>query len=219
MLNVSETSTQNEGTIERGETKLLLSWDQRAECGRDLSDEVAPQAGSIWVMKMGIRGQWPLRPHSQSVSEAGGGRHLPKQVWCSSTSPDTPLHPWVWIYLSVKWEQGCIFSLWFIQRLKKDNSIKYFVVAIWSISSVQCFATPWTAAHQASQSFAISQSLLKLMSIESVMPSNHLIFCHLLLLCLQYFPASGCFLMSWLFPSGGQSTGASASATVLPMNI
>ena len=213
-------STQNEGTIERGETKLLLSWGQRAGCGRDLSDEVAPQVGSIWVMKMGIRGQWPCRPHSQSVSEAGGGLHLLKRVWYSSTSPDTPLHPWVWICLSVKWEQGCIFALCFIQRLKKNNSINYFVaVVIQSLSHILHFATPWTAARQASRSFTISQSLLKLMFIESVMLSNHLIFCHLLLLCLQSFPASGSFLMSRLFPSGGQSTGASALGSVLPTNI
>ena len=56
------------------------------------------------------------------------------------------------------------------------------------LSHVQPFVTPWTAAHQASLSFTISQSLLKLMSIESVMPSNHLILCHPLLLLLSIFP-------------------------------
>ena len=50
------------------------------------------------------------------------------------------------------------------------------------LSCVRLFATPWTAALQASLSFTISQSLLKLMSIESVMPSNHLVLCHPLLL-------------------------------------
>ena len=49
--------------------------------------------------------------------------------------------------------------------------------------------TPWTAAHQASLSFTVSQSLLKLMSIESVMSSNHLIICHLLLLLSSIFPS------------------------------
>ena len=57
------------------------------------------------------------------------------------------------------------------------------------------------------------------MAIESVMPSNHLILCRLFSFCLQSFPASGSFPMSWLFTSGGQSIGASASATVLAMNI
>ena len=77
---------------------------------------------------------------------------------------------------------------------------------------------PWIAALQVSLSFTISQGLLKLMSIESVMPSNHLILCHPLL-CLQSFPASGSFPVSQFFTSGGQSTGVSASASVLPMSI
>ena len=67
--------------------------------------------------------------------------------------------------------------------------------------------------------FTISGSLLKLMSIESVMSVNHLIFCCRLLFSPQSFPASGSFPMSKLFPSGGQSIGASASASVLSMNI
>ena len=78
-------------------------------------------------------------------------------------------------------------------------------------------ATLWTAGHQASLSFPVACSLLKLMSIESVMLSNHLIPCCPLLLCLQSFPASESFPMSWLFASGGQSFGASAS--VSPVNI
>ena len=74
----------------------------------------------------------------------------------------------------------------------------------------------WTAACQASLSFTISRSLLKLVSIESVMPSNHLILCHRLLFLPSIFPASGSFPVSHLFTSGGQSIGASAS--VLPIN-
>ena len=79
------------------------------------------------------------------------------------------------------------------------------------------FATPWTATCQASLSFTISWSLLKFMSIEQ--------WCHPIISssapfssCLQSFPASGSFLMSQLFESGGQSIGASASASV-PMKI
>ena len=56
------------------------------------------------------------------------------------------------------------------------------VVVVQSLSCVQIFVTPWTAAFQASLSFTISQSLLKLVSIESVMPASHLILCCLLLL-------------------------------------
>ena len=83
-----------------------------------------------------------------------------------------------------------------------------------SRSVVSDSATPWTEARQASPSITSSQSLLNIMSSESMMPSNHLILCHPLLLLL-----SGYFPMNQLFTSGGQSTGVSASAPVLPMNI
>ena len=59
----------------------------------------------------------------------------------------------------------------------------------------------------------------QLMSIELVMPSNHLILCHPFLSCPQSFPASGSFPMNQLFTSGGQSIGASTSASILAMNI
>ena len=86
------------------------------------------------------------------------------------------------------------------------------------LSRVQFFATSWTAARQASLSITNSQSLLKLMSIESVMPSNHLILCRPLLL-LPLTSALGCFSVNQFFASGGQSIGVSASASVLPLNI
>ena len=72
--------------------------------------------------------------------------------------------------------------------------------------------TPWTAVCQASLSFPISHSLLKLMSAESVMPSNHLTLCLPLLYLPSIFPSIR------VFASSGQSIGASASASVLPMN-
>ena len=93
------------------------------------------------------------------------------------------------------------------------------VAVVQSLSRVQLFVTPWTEACQAFLSFTISQSLLKFMSNELVIPSNHIILCHPLLLLSQSFPASGYFLVSWLFTSGGQSIGVSASASVLPMSI
>ena len=74
--------------------------------------------------------------------------------------------------------------------------------------------TPWTAAHQASLSITNSQSLLKLMPVESVMPSNHLVLCHVLFLLPSISPRIRVF-----FTSNGQSTGVSASASFLPMNI
>ena len=87
-----------------------------------------------------------------------------------------------------------------------------------SLSCVQLFLTPWTAACQASLSIANSRSSLKLMSIESVMPSNHLILCHPLLLLPPIPPSIRVFSESQFFASGGQSIGVSASASVLPMD-
>ena len=91
------------------------------------------------------------------------------------------------------------------------------------LSHVQLFETPWTAAHQASLSFTISQRLLKLMSIKSMMPSNHLILSHLPLFLGSMFPSIrvlsnelASFPMSQLFASG-QSIAASPS--VLSVNI
>ena len=88
-----------------------------------------------------------------------------------------------------------------------------------SLSHVQLFATPWTAECQASLSFTISWSLLKVMSMESVIPSNHLILCHPLLLFPLIFLCIRVFSNESLFTLGDQSTGASASASVLPMHI
>ena len=65
----------------------------------------------------------------------------------------------------------------------------YFLTAVQLLSCIQLLAIPWTAVHQASLSFTISQNLLKLMSIESVMPFNHLILCQPLLLLFSVFPS------------------------------
>ena len=81
----------------------------------------------------------------------------------SQVYPHTDTHSTVWSHFAV------------VQRL----------------SHVQLFVTPWTGAHQASLSFTVSQSLLKLSSIESRMPSNHLVLCHLVLLLLSVFPWVG----------------------------
>ena len=67
-------------------------------------------------------------------------------------------------------------------RAQPNLNIWPLLIHQFSLSCVWLFATPWTAAHQASLSITNSQSLLKLMSIESVMPSNHLILCHPFLL-------------------------------------
>ena len=88
-----------------------------------------------------------------------------------------------------------------------------------SLSRVRLFATPWTAACQASLSITSSQSLLKLISIVLVMPSSHLILCRPLLLLPSIFHSITSFPVSQFFASGGQSIGVSVSASILRMSI
>ena len=92
-----------------------------------------------------------------------------------------------------------------------------FIVQL--LSHIWLFVTPWTAACQSSLSFTISWSLFKLMSVESVMPSNHLILCHPLLLLPSVFPSIKVFSSESVLHIRWPNTGASASASVLPMNI
>ena len=101
-------------------------------------------------------------------------------------------------------------------RLKSYNAS---ISSVQLLSHVQLFATPWTVARQASLTITNSWSLLKLMSIELVMPSNHLTSVDPFSFHLQSLPASESFQMSLFFTSGSQSIGVSASPSVLPMNI
>ena len=90
--------------------------------------------------------------------------------------------------------------------------------SIQSLNRVRLFATPWIAARQASLSITISRSSLRLTSIESVMPSSHLILCRPVSSCPQSLPASGSFPIIQLFAWGGQSTGVSALTLFLLKN-
>ena len=94
-----------------------------------------------------------------------------------------PVKSWKYVYYFF-WNKFLDFLLWTRHELaSKDTAI------VQTLSRVWLFATPWAAAHQGSLSFTISQSLLKLMSIESVIPSNHLILCRPLLLLPSVFPS------------------------------
>ena len=90
--------------------------------------------------------------------------------------------------------------------------------SVQSLSCIRLFVTPWTAAWQASQSITNSQSLLKLMSIELAMPSNHLILC-CPLLPPSIFPSIRVFLNESALRIRWSSIGVSASTSVLPMKI
>ena len=110
-----------------------------------------------------------------------------------------------------------------VSGIQQSDSVIHIQVSqfssVQSLSRVQCFATPWTAALRASLSITNSWSLVKLMSIESVMPSTHSASVIPFSSCLQSIAASGSFPMSQFFTSGGQSIGVLASVLVLPMNI
>ena len=113
-------------------------------------------------------------------------------------------------------------KLWMTSCIRWKIGDRKEILITGSLSSVQSHLTLWDPVDCSTPGFAAltnSRSLLKFMSIESVMPSKHLILCRTFASCLQHFPESGSFPVSQFFTSGGQSTGASASASVLPMNI
>ena len=90
-----------------------------------------------------------------------------------------------------------------VQSLGWENPLEKKMVlfsSVYSLSPLRLIATPWTAARQASLSVTNTQSLLKLMSIESVMPSNHLILCHPLLLPPSIFPSIRVFSSESVLP-------------------
>ena len=101
----------------------------------------------------------------------------------------------------------------------KKQTIYHSFCSVQSLSHVQLFMTPMDCSTSGLPVHYQLLDLLKLMFIESVMPSNHLILCHPLLLLPSIFPSIRFFQISQFFTSGGQSIGVSASASVLPMNI
>ena len=123
-----------------------------------------------------------------------------KEETNSTTITEGALIPWL-VTMDITFSYTCEFS------------------SVQALSHVLLSVTPWTAARQASLSTTNFRSLLKLVSIESVMPSNHLILCHPLLLPPLIFPSIRVFPNELFFASGGQSIRVSASTSVLPMNI
>jgi len=128
------------------------------------------------------------------------------------------VNPKLLIYSSMP---SCVFTRSFISFLSFYHSrlqcLSLFLCCLFSsFSRVQLFVTPWTAARQASLSITNSLSLLKLMSIESVMPSSHLILCRPLL--PSVFPSITVFSSQSVVCIRWPSIGVSASASVLAIN-
>ena len=177
--------------------------------------------GRSWWVAMLQQGKHYIPLNLPSVSlcfkrTLTGSRFMsPKQLW---------KRWWDIIGLNIRtcsdlfWVQLCQYINLILCNLLWKKIVIHSVCSV--AQSCPLFLTAWTVAHQGSLYFTISQSLLKLMSIESVMPSNCLVpYLNPLLLLPLIFPSIRAFPLSWLFASGGQRTGASASASVLPMNI
>ena len=127
------------------------------------------------------------------------------------------IHNWLF------WADEIKMDRWMVEVLSaplwnQSCGIRWDLSSVQLVSHVQLFVTPWTTACQASLSITNFQSPPKLISIESLMPSNHLSSVAPFCSCPQSFLASESFQMSQLFTSGGQSIGVSASTSVLPMN-
>ena len=104
------------------------------------------------------------------------------------------------------------------RKFQKNIYFSFQFSSVWSLSRGQFAENPWTAVYQASLSITNPWSLFKLMFIEWVMPSNHLILCSSpFSSCLQSFPALGSFQINQLFASGGQSIW-SFSFSISPSN-
>ena len=152
---------------------------------------------------------------SQGVDTTEQQQHASKNTWPS------------FVYLGIKaWRCviDILYSNYWITRASLIAQLVKNPPAVQESENESCSvmsnpATPWAAAHQAFLSFTVSQSFLKLMSIESMMQSNHLILCCPLLFLPSIFPSIRVFSRSQLFASGGQRIGASTSASVLLMNI
>ena len=122
-----------------------------------------------------------------------------------------------WIFKSLLQQHNSLYICTYGALSVQFSSVQFSSVQL--LNHVQLFGTPWTATCQASLPITNAQSLLKLMSIECVMPSNHFVLCHPLLLLPSIILSISVFSIIQFFTSGGQSIGVSASASVLPMNI
>ena len=146
------------------------------------SEATAPSKEEPLVNLWAIQAAWALCLHQlfqHSCEEREWGN------WSSDMVTSCPTLKIVMLALTLTLK-ACALSLSLYKAWANKKLVLSVVVQL--LSHVQFFVTPWTAACQASLAFTISRSLLKLVSIESVMPSNHLILCHPLLLLPSIFP-------------------------------
>ena len=181
----------------------LLGFDPRL--GRSPGGGLATHSSILaWKIPMN-RGAWKATVHGVKESQTR------LSDWAQHIT-----HIFCYLVLS-----QCLFQLATNNIRKPNNVYEVFTPVFSTVQSLSCvwlFATPWTAACQVSLSITNSWSLLKLMFIESVMPSNHLILCRPLLLLHSIFPSIRVFASESVLHIRWQSIRVSSSVSVLPMN-
>ena len=170
------------------------------------------RVGHDWVTELnwfgtkgGIPGSWVVKNLPANARDMGSIPGLGRSLW---EGTDNPLQ---YSCLGNPMDRGAWWAV--VHGVARESDIVQLLSHVW------LFVTPRTAACQPSLSITNYQSLLKLMSIKSVMPFNHLILCCPLLLLPSIFPSIRYFPVSQLSATGGQNIGASVLASVLPMNI
>ena len=151
---------------------------------------------------------------------------IPFQSWVSLPCMVISAHLPEWtgyirsLFIYLLMDLWVVSGYWLLQKkCYKHLRACLCISSVESLSRVQLFATPWTAACQASLSITNSRSLHKLIYIESVMPSNHLTLCHPLFHLPSIFPSIRVFSKESVLHIRWLSIGISASASVLPINI
>ena len=172
-----------------------------------------------WNGDTKLRGRCLLHSSPSSCPHTRSFTKVSLVLTCSGTLSKISHLSGIWYFIIKMGVGGIIIPILQITKVGYREVRKLLKVKVKYLSSVylpscvRLFVTPWTAGHQASLFITNSQSLLKLMSIKSVMQSNHLILCHPLLLLPSVFPSIRVFCNESAFASGGQSIGASASAS------
>ena len=182
--------------------------------GDDRQSDVSPMNERLPPGRTRKMGRWALPvtrvSKNRQVTLASGLRKKPKDWWVKDSvlleASDGSENPMLWsIYTlgdqtRLEMTMHLVTQASWLYSVHLDNFSSVQFSSFQSLSRVRLFATPWTAAHQASQSITNAWSSLKLMSIESVMPSNHLILCRPLLLSPSVFPSIRVFF-KWVSSS------------------